>query len=32
MANTEIPELEKQIFELTTKLNELRKESAGDEV
>ena len=32
MANTEIPELEKQIFELTAKLNELRKASAGDEV
>ncbi len=32
MANKEIPELEKQIFELTTKLNQLRKESAGDEV
>ncbi|MCH8160099.1 MAG: DUF899 family protein [Proteobacteria bacterium] len=32
MANTEIPELEKQIFELTSKLNELRKTSAGDEV
>ena len=32
MANTEIPELEKQIFELTAKLNEFRKASAGDEV
>lgn len=32
MANTEIPELEKQIFELTAQLNELRKASAGDEV
>ncbi len=32
MAITEIPELEKQIFELTAKLNELRKTSAGDEV
>lgn len=32
MATTEIPELEKQIFELTAQLNELRKASAGDEV
>lgn len=32
MANTEIPKLEQQIFELTTKLNELRKLNAGDEV
>ena len=32
MATTEIPELEKQIFELTTQLSELRKASAGDEV
>lgn len=32
MANTEIPELEKQVFELTAKLNELRKASAGDKV
>lgn len=32
MANTEIPELEKQIFELTAKLNELRQSSTGDEV
>ncbi len=32
MANTEIPELEKQIFELTAKLHELRKTNAGDEV
>lgn len=32
MANTEIPELEKQIFELTAQLSELRKASAGDEV
>ncbi len=32
MANTEISELEQQIFELTAKLNELRKSRAGDEV
>ncbi|MCZ6517521.1 MAG: hypothetical protein O6763_08535, partial [Gammaproteobacteria bacterium] len=32
MANTEIIELERNIFELTVKLNELRKSSAGDEV
>ena len=32
MANTEVSDLEQQIFELTAKLNELRKSSAGDEV
>ncbi|MCH8866607.1 MAG: DUF899 family protein [Proteobacteria bacterium] len=32
MANTEIAEVEKQIVELTAKLNELRKSTAGDEV
>jgi predicted dithiol-disulfide oxidoreductase (DUF899 family) len=32
MANTEIAELEQQIFELTAELNELRKLNAGDEV
>lgn len=32
MANTEIIELEHKIFELTAKLNELRKSNAGDEV
>jgi predicted dithiol-disulfide oxidoreductase (DUF899 family) len=32
MANTEISNLEQQIFELTAKLNELRKASTGDEV
>ncbi len=32
MANTEIQELEHEIFELTAKLNDLRKSSAGDEV
>ena len=32
MANTEIQELEHEIFELTAKLNNLRKSSAGDEV
>jgi len=32
MVNTEIIELEQQIFELTTKLNELRKSNVGDEV
>ena len=28
----EIAELEKQLFELTTKLNELRRANTGDEV
>ena len=32
MANTEIIELEHKIFELTAKLNELRKSGAGDEI
>jgi len=32
MVNTEIAELERQIFELTAKLNELRKSNLGDEV
>ena len=32
MANTKILELEHKIFELTAKLNELRKSSAGGEV
>jgi len=32
MANTEIIELERKIFELTAKLTELRKSSAGDKV
>ncbi len=32
MANTEISELESRIFELMTKLNKLRKSSAGEEV
>ena len=32
MASTEISELESRIFELMTKLNELRKSSAGEEV
>ncbi|MCH7820891.1 MAG: DUF899 family protein [Proteobacteria bacterium] len=32
MANTEISEVEKQIVELTAKLNELRKSNVGDEV
>ncbi len=32
MANTKIQELEHEIFELTAKLNNLRKSSGGDEV
>ena len=32
MADTDISKLEQQIFELTTKLNELRKSNGGDEV
>ena len=32
MADTEITKVEQQIFELTSKLNELRKSSGGDEV
>ena len=32
MANTEIIELEHKIFELTAKLNELRKSGAGDKI
>ena len=32
MANTEIQELEHEIFELTAKLNDLRKSGVGDEV
>ena len=32
MADTEISKVEQQIFELTSKLNELRKSSGGDEV
>ena len=32
MANTEISKVEQQIFELTAKLNELRKSGSGDEV
>ncbi len=32
MADTEISKLEQQIFELTTKLNELRKSNGGEEV
>ena len=32
MTDTDISKLEKQIFELTAKLNELRKSSGGDEV
>jgi len=32
MANTEISDLEKQIFELTARLNKLRKSSSGDKV
>ena len=32
MTTSEIQDLEKQIFELTTKLNELRQASVGDEI
>jgi predicted dithiol-disulfide oxidoreductase (DUF899 family) len=32
MANTEISQLENQIFELTTELNKLRRSSTGDEI
>jgi len=32
MANSEIQDVEQQIFELTVKLNELRKSNGGDEV
>ena len=32
MANSEIQELEAQIFELTTKLNELKRQNVGEAV